>query len=74
MSHCAGASGDTCYVDVALWLLPPQVQWNAAEVSEVQFIELADLQAQMAAEPDRFTEWFRQEFALLNFFVFPGNN
>ena len=55
-------------------LLLLQVQWNAAEVSEVQYIELADLQAQMAAEPDKFTEWFRQEIELLNFFVVPGNN
>lgn len=57
-----------------LLLLLPQVQWNAAEVSEVQYIELADLQAQMAAEPDKFTEWFRQEIEMLNFFVVPGNN
>jgi isopentenyldiphosphate isomerase len=51
-----------------------QVNWNHAEVSEVQFIELADLKAQMHAEPDKFTEWFRDEMQLLNYFAVPENN
>jgi hypothetical protein len=37
-------------------------------VSEVKFIELPDLVSQMAAEPENFTEWFRDELALLCFF------
>lgn len=55
-------------------LLDLQVQWNTAEVSEVRYIELPDLQAQMAAEPDKFTEWFRQEIQMLNFFMDPSSN
>jgi isopentenyldiphosphate isomerase len=45
-----------------------QVQWNAAEVSEVQFVEWQDLRAQMQAQPQKFTQWFREELQLLNFF------
>jgi isopentenyldiphosphate isomerase len=45
-----------------------QVSFNPAEVSEVKFIELPDLVSQMAAEPGNFTEWFRDELALLCFF------
>jgi hypothetical protein len=43
-------------------------------VSEVQFIELSDLKAQMEVEPDRFTEWFRGEIKMLNYFVVPESN
>lgn len=45
-----------------------QVQFNPAEVSAVQYISLQDLKAQMAAEPDKFTQWFREEISLLRFF------
>ncbi|KAF6258140.1 NUDIX hydrolase domain-like protein [Scenedesmus sp. NREL 46B-D3] len=45
-----------------------QVTFNPAEVCEVKFIELPDLVTQMAAEPGKFTEWFRDELALLCFF------
>eukprot|EP00879_Flechtneria_rotunda_P002711 GHRR01002917.1.p1 GENE.GHRR01002917.1~~GHRR01002917.1.p1 ORF type:complete len:204 (+),score=68.94 GHRR01002917.1:336-947(+) len=45
-----------------------QVQYNPAEVSAVHFISLTDLKQQMEAEPERFTEWFRDEIKLLNFF------
>lgn len=45
-----------------------QVIFNPAEVSEVKYIELAELQQQMAAEPENFTEWFRAEAELLNLF------
>jgi isopentenyldiphosphate isomerase len=51
-----------------LVLLLLQVSFNPAEVSEVKFIELPDLVTQMAAEPEKFTEWFRDELALLCFF------
>jgi isopentenyldiphosphate isomerase len=37
------------------------VSFNPAEVAEVQWIELADLAAQIAAEPQKFTPWFTQE-------------
>lgn len=40
----------------------------------MQFIELPDLMAQMQAEPDKFTEWFRDEMQLLSHFVLPENN
>jgi isopentenyldiphosphate isomerase len=40
-------------------------------VSEVQFIELSDLKEQMEAEPDKFTEWFRGEVHMLNYFAVP---
>jgi isopentenyldiphosphate isomerase len=42
-----------------------QVTFNAAEVSEVAFIDLAELAAQMAADPQKFTQWFREEAELL---------
>lgn len=45
-----------------------QVQWNPAEVSEVAFRELTDLRQQMAAEPEMFTQWFREEVQLLGWF------
>lgn len=45
-----------------------EVSFNPAEVSEVKYIELPDLVTQMAAEPQNFTEWFRDELALLCFF------
>jgi isopentenyldiphosphate isomerase len=64
------ANGCSCLVV----LLVLQVQWNTAEVSEVQYIELPDLQAQMGAEPDKFTEWFRQEIQMLAFFIDPSSN
>lgn len=51
-----------------------QVQHNPAEVSEVKFIEMPDLVTQMAAEPDNFTEWFRQELQLLQYFSIAQNN
>lgn len=52
----------------------PQVQHNPAEVAEVKFIELPDLVTEMAAEPDNFTEWFRQELQLLQYFSMAENN
>jgi isopentenyldiphosphate isomerase len=45
-----------------------QVQWNPAEVSEVTFIELGDLRQQMEAEPEKFTQWFREEVQMLGWF------
>lgn len=51
-----------------------QVQANPAEVSEVAFVELPDLTARMAAEPDTFTQWFRDEAALLKDVLFDGRN
>lgn len=44
---------------------PPQVQWNSEEVSEVKFIELSGVAAQIEAEPEAFTQWCREELALL---------
>eukprot|EP00878_Enallax_costatus_P005990 GHUV01006283.1.p1 GENE.GHUV01006283.1~~GHUV01006283.1.p1 ORF type:complete len:217 (+),score=38.23 GHUV01006283.1:384-1034(+) len=46
-----------------------QVQYNPAEVSEVGFIDLKELQSQMAESPYKFTQWFREEILLLGFFV-----
>jgi isopentenyldiphosphate isomerase len=45
-----------------------QVAVNPAEVSEVKFIELQELRQQMCADPNLFTEWFRDEIQLLGFF------
>lgn len=58
----------TCCVCVCAVCVCVQVQFNVAEVSEVKFIELPDLMQQLAAEPHNFTNWFREELELLQFF------
>ena len=45
-----------------------QVHFNDAEVIAVDWISLSELETQMQAEPLKFTEWFRAEMQLLNFF------
>ena len=44
------------------------IAFNDQEVSEVKFMSLSDVKADMQAHPDAYTQWFREELASLNFF------
>lgn len=48
------------------------MQLNPVEVSEVKFIDLWNLRIQMVEEPDKFTQWFREEISLLGYFGSAG--
>lgn len=41
------------------------VAFNSNEVSEVDWVGLPELGARMAAQPDKFTPWLRDEAALM---------
>ena len=41
------------------------VRFNEAEVSEVRFVSLEEVRRGMAAAPQDYTQWFREELAHL---------
>jgi isopentenyl-diphosphate delta-isomerase len=44
------------------------IAFNDQEVSEVKFVSLAAVKADMQSHPDAYTQWFREELASLSFF------
>lgn len=41
------------------------VDFNAAEVSAVRWVTLEELEEEMKADPESFTEWFRAEYPMV---------
>ncbi|PNH03831.1 Isopentenyl-diphosphate Delta-isomerase 2, partial [Tetrabaena socialis] len=48
------------------------ISFNEQEVSECRWVSLAQLRADMAARPDDFTIWFREEVQSVGFFGMAG--
>lgn len=57
MLHDHGAA----HLDSITSMCAMQVQFNSEEVSEVKWVDLVDLRADMAARPKAYTSWFRDE-------------
>lgn len=47
---------------------PPPGRGHAQEVTACRWVSLAQLRSDMAAQPQDYTVWFREEMAELDFF------
>jgi isopentenyl-diphosphate delta-isomerase len=59
-----GAEHELC--SVYLGRCMQQVRPNATEIEAIRFVAATELTAEMDANPDEFTPWFRQEWDCLN--------
>lgn len=56
----AGSENELCHV--YLGRASDDLQPNDSEIAAIRYLLPADLDAQMKAQPERFTPWFRQEW------------
>jgi isopentenyl-diphosphate delta-isomerase len=59
----AGSENELCHV--YLGRAPESVRPNDSEIAAIRFVSPAELDAELAAYPERFTPWFKQEWGEL---------
>ena len=59
----AGSENELCHV--FLGKIDGVVKPNESEIESTRFISAADLDAELAAYPERFTPWFKKEWSSL---------